>query len=223
MVGEMREGEHPWDGQGQVGTGNGGNHEVTQGLAADDAVGTVVMRVIIRDEMTVAVALPGGTGRHADAKGKCLLQDEHQHGRQDTGTIASGRVEYRHFLHGQGLCRDGILMLGVLPRLLDVQTRTDAHSLHHGGLIDTLVGEHERHVAIDTHGALLAPVDALGEIGRDEIDALHELSADERLRLVKILGMEKHSDIRRGIAVADELPGEHRVRLVDHHHRHLPQ
>lgn len=36
-----------------------------------------------RNELAVAVVFAGSTCSHADAEGDGLLQDEHQHGRQD--------------------------------------------------------------------------------------------------------------------------------------------
>ena len=78
------------------------------------------MRIVIGDELTVLMTLTGRTGCHADAEGKCLLQDEHEHGGQDARAVATRGVEHRHVVNGQGLCGDDILAFGIITRLLDV-------------------------------------------------------------------------------------------------------
>ena len=80
----MREVEHPRNGKSQVSSCDGSYHGIAYRLSPYDAVGATVVGVVVGYELTVAVALAGGACRHSDAEGERLLQDEHQHGGQDT-------------------------------------------------------------------------------------------------------------------------------------------
>ena len=92
---------------------------------------------------------------------------------------------------------------------------------YHSRLIDGLVGEHQGHVAIDTDRTLLHTADIGGEVLRNEIDALHQLTADERLGIVEVVGIIGHMDIGRSIAFPDKLSRELGVAIVYYRHRHL--
>ena len=181
------------------------------------------MRVVVGDELAVAVTLAGCSCGHANAEGEGLLQQDHEHGGQHARAVAARGIIHRHVGDGQRLGGDGRLALGVDGAPLYLQPCAEACGLYHGGLIDVLVGQHQAHVAIDADGGLFTSVDALGEVGGDEIDALDQLAADERAGFVEVVGMVFHLDIGRGVAVIDELAREGRVRLVDHRHRRLVQ
>ena len=163
------------------------------------------------------------TSRHAYAKGESLLQQQHEHGWQNTGAIATRGIEHCHALSHKGLCSDGILVLSEVAGLLDVKTRTEARCLDHGSLINGLVGKHERHVAIDADSGLFSTVDVGGEVRRNEVDTPNNLSADERTGFIEVLGIVFHIDIGGGVTVMDELAREGRVRLVNDHNRGLLQ
>ena len=195
----------------KVGGGHGTNHAVAESLAPNNAVGAAIVRVVVGNELTIAVALAGRSGCHTDTEGDGLLKENHQHAGQHARTIAARGIEHGHTVDGQRLCGDGILTLGVVACLLDVQPCAETASLDHGSLIHILVGEHERHVAIDADGGLFAAVDALGKVRRYEVDATDELPADERTRFVEVLCIVFYLHIGRSVAVFDELPRKGRV------------
>ena len=135
--------------------------------------------------------------------------------------VSSGRIEDRHILEIQRTGGNQILTGGIVAAELRLDLRPHLLSDGYGRLVDGLVRQHQRHIAVDTDHGLLHLVQTCSEILGDEIDALGHLTADKRLGIVEVFGIAEHPHIGRGIDHTDELTTQLAVRLVDNHHRHL--
>ena len=196
------------------------DHEIAESLTRDDTPEAAIARMD-RYQVAIAVALTGCSCGKTDTECERLLDNQHQHGRKDGCAIAALGVEHRHLVDCQRTGGDKFLTRGVLARETDLDSSTHLLTDSHSRLIDGLIGEHQRHVAIDADGALLHTVDVCGEILGDEVYALHHLTAHQALRIVEIGSVACHTHIGRGITHTDELTGELGAGLVDNDYRHL--
>ena len=204
----------------EEGAHDGIDHQVAERLTQNDAPHPTVT-LVDRHEVTVAVALTGRACCQSNAQHQRLLQDKHQHGREDGRAVAALRIEDRHILEVEGTGGDLVLACSIVARDLGLYLGTHRLSHSNGGLVDGLIGEHQCHVAIDTDGGLFHTVQTGGKVLGDEVDALHHLPAHERLGIVEVIGIIGHPHIGRGIAHPDELARLLRVRQVDHRHWYL--
>ena len=150
---------------GEIGCHHGIDHQIAKCLTPDDTIDTAIAGVD-RHKVAVAIALTGSTCCQSDAEDERLLQDEHQNGWDDEVAVAAGRVENRHVLEIERTRGNQILTHSIVARQLCLYLSAHGLSDSHGCLVDSLIGEHQRHVAIDTHHPLLHTVQMSGEIGR---------------------------------------------------------
>ena len=107
------------------------------------------------------------------------MEDEHQHTGNDGIAIAAGGVEYLHFVEVEWFGSYFVIAVGETFGLGYLYAGIDVAGHGLCRLIDSLIGEHEAHVAIDTHVCLFAFVEAGGKIGREVKYAMHSLFAHE--------------------------------------------
>ena len=219
-MGQTREVEQARHDDGEPGSHQDINHQIAQRLAQHDAERAVVM-ALDGHQVLEAVRLTGGTCRQANAKHQRLLDNKHQHGRQDKRPIASRRTEDGSTTHIERFGLYLFLALGILARQFDLYLAV--HLLRHGdsSLIGCLVSQHQTHVTIDADGRLLQAVDARLEIGRDVIDGLGHIAPHQHLAFVDIVGIAHHLDVGRRITLADELTAHLGVAVVNDDHGDL--
>ena len=185
---QRQEGEYSRDDDGKPCSHEDIDHQVAHGLAAHDAVDTPIT-LMDRHQILEAVALTSRSCSQTDTQDQRLLENQHEYGGDDEVAIAPGRIEDGHIFEVKRPRRDHILTVGIVARhfLLNLSS----HCLGHDdrGLVNGFIGEHQRHIAVNTDHALFHAVDMGGEIRRYEIDALRFLTADDRLRLFEIAGI----------------------------------
>ena len=79
------------------------------------------------------VALTTGAVEHADAKKQRLLDDEHQHTRQDEVAITTSRVEHRHLLIFQRHGGDFVFAVCIVARKGHLYLRAHVCCHRHSG------------------------------------------------------------------------------------------
>ena len=139
----------------------------------------LIPRVTDRDEGTVRVLITCRTRRESDSQHKGLLQDQHQDGREYGRAIATGRTEDGHILIVEGTGGNSLLTSRITTTQHRLQLITHLHGHHLCRLEDSLIGEHQTHVAIDADDPSFQSIHILGETAGDEIDSLDKLSADQ--------------------------------------------
>ena len=174
-----------------------------------------------RTEVLETVVLSRCSCRETDAEKQCLLQDEDQHARQDSISIASCRVEDRLCINRQGL---GVQLFVAFRKrerawLLSLSSHLERYGLCR--LVDGLVGQHQTHVAVDTHVCLFATVQCPVEIFREIENSMHDLLACQVLCFLQVVAIAGSMYIRRGIEITDEFTGRSGVGEVDDCDRHL--
>ena len=158
------------------------NHEVTQRLAQHNAEYSVVM-LGDRHQVFEAVVLASGARCQSYAEQQGLLDDKHQHAREDGVAVAACGVEDRNLVEIKWLGCYLVIALCEIGALCYLYLCV--HVRRHGlcRLVDGLVGKHQAHVAIHAHLRLLPSVEAalkvLGEVKR----AMHLLLRGEILGL----------------------------------------
>ena len=187
--GEMGEIEQARNHNGQPRAHDAIDHEIAQGLAQDNDKGIVVTDIANGNEVAIGILVAGSTGREADAEHEGLLENQHQHGRKHRRAIAALRIEDGHIVVVERTGGNGFFAgcIGASKLLLDIIAHLHGDGL--GGLENGFIGEHQAHVAIDADDALFHAVDFLGKVAGNEVNALDQLSADQRLGLIHILSI----------------------------------
>ena len=218
--GELQETEDARHHHSEVSTHHGIDHEVSEALASHHAPHPIVTGMD-GHQVAIAVLLARRTSSQANAQHQCLLQNQYQHGRKHRRAIATLRIEHGDLIELERTSRNHFLANGVTARYLLLNIGT--HLLRHSNsrLINSLIREHEGHVAIHAHHTLFHAIEARAEVGRDVVDTLDQLTTDERLGIIEIVSPIGHMHIGRGIAHTDELARLLRVGQVDHSHRHI--
>ena len=148
-----------------------------------------------RHQVLIAVAFTGRTSSESDTEQHRLLNDEDEHTRNEERAVATSGIEYRHFFEVQRFRLNLVFAVGEVAAEGNLYLRIHiaGHSL--SSLEDGLIGEHERHVAIDADMGLLHAQEAVLEV-RGEIEhAVHHLFSYQSACLVKILAIICHPGI----------------------------
>ena len=200
----MEEAEHLGNNNNQVSAHHGIDHEIAQRLTGDDTPYAGVTSVD-GNEVAVSVTFTCCTSRHAHTQRQCLLDNQHQHRRDHRRAIATRRIEDRNLFDLQRTSGDEIITSRIVSGYLFLDSGTHLCRHSQGRLINRLISQHQCHVTIHTDRALLHAVQSGGKILWNEIDALHHLTAYQRLGIIKVNGITGHLHIRRGITHTDKL------------------
>ena len=220
VVAELRQAEHAGDEREHIHSHHHVEQQIDQRLAADDAHGRGVS--LVHGEDAAAETLARVARRHSDAEQQRLLDDEHQHGRDEECRETALRVVerrllifYRHaadFLLARRRAADVALHLYVLVHF----------ERHVGGREhQRLVVEHGAHVAVDADTGLLAQPQVAAERRGYADDAVDLLTLQQLLGLGHVGAAGAHANVGRGVDHARKAAAKRRVRLVDYGRGHL--
>ena len=147
------------------------------------------------DKVAIATGFAGSTSTESDTQYECLLEYQHEHCGNDKRAIAALGIEHRHIYEIERTRLYLLFAHGIFASHLALQLSTHVLGNSHSSLIQGLIGEHERHVAIHAECGLLHATDAGGKIAGDIIDALGQLARYERFGFVHIGSMAQNLDI----------------------------
>ena len=89
------------------------DHDITHGLTAHDAVDSPIT-LMDRHQILEAITLAGRTCCQSDAQHECLLENQHEHARDDEVTITSCRIEDWHIGKVERTRGNEILTVGIV-------------------------------------------------------------------------------------------------------------
>ena len=151
-----------------------------------------------------------------------LLDDQHQHSRnQETGKPVR-RIEQSHTLVQQRCGRHFILPHGGIPHPFDLQFGVHIQRHVRTRRQQRFVVKQSAHVAVQTDIRLLHPVDLTAEIIRNTDDAICFRAAHQFFRLFHISRPRHDFYIGRSIDPADKVAAESRIRPIDNDRRNFP-
>ena len=119
------------------------------------------------DKFLISVVLTGCSGRQSDAEQQGLLQDKNEHSGEYGIAVATCCIEYGHFLEVKWLGGYLFISGSKVSRLAYLNVGIDVRGYGQCSLIDSLISEHEAHIAVDAHMGLLTSVKFMGEIIRE--------------------------------------------------------
>ena len=158
-----------------------------------------------RHQIAIRIGFASCTCSQTDTKCQRLLDNQHQHGRQNRGTITTLRVKHRHLLYFERTRGYHILASCIVASQSHLHSRPHLGAHSHRRLVNGLIRQHQRHIAIHANGSLLHTIKLGSKIFGNIIDALGHLSTYQTLSLIQIYSMTNHLHIGRSIAHTDKL------------------
>ena len=166
-------------------------------------------------------ALTARTSFHADAEDEGLLQDEHQHCREQEGGKSALGVVQGHVFVGQGRSGDFFLSLGSARGLRHLDARIGLQCHICGSGQHRFIVEHTAHVAVDlyTHrrSALKIAIHLTGQGDHTISFAL----AHETLGFCQRISLSHHLHIGSGIEPSHKVARKTTMVAIDYHHWHI--